>query len=203
MEEVESAMKTSPRLFAAALCVMSLGVAQALAATSATSGSQKVPSGLSFSYDAQHDQISASGVSALTMASPTITPTTGTINVTINIKLVTHFRRNTAIHCSLAAVGGQLDIVNQGIDGAIETVNGVATPDGSGSAVCKLTIPYSWSLPPDPIAVNGLILAFGASATQHEAWQDPVVQRSTLQVDGVESLPANGGTVSYVFDVAL
>ena len=196
-------MKTSPRLFVAALCVMSLGVAQAVAATSSTSGSKKLPSGLSFSYDAQHDQISASGVSALTLASPSITPTTGTISVTINIKLVTHFRRNTAIHCSLAAVGGQLDIVNQGIDGAIETANGVAAADGSSYAVCKLTIPYSWSLPPDPIAANGLILAFGASATQRENGQDPIVERSTLQVDGVESLPANGATTSFVFDVAL
>ena len=196
-------MKTSPRLFAAALCVMSLGVAQALAATSSTGGSKNIPSGLSFSYDAQHDQINASGVRALTLATPTITPTTGTINVTINIKLVTHFRHQTAIHCSLTVVGGQIDIVSQGIDGAIETANGVATADGSGSAVCKLTIPYSWSLPPDPIAVNGLILAFGASASQREASQDPVVQRSTLQVDGVESVPANGGTASYVFDVAL
>jgi hypothetical protein len=196
-------MKTSPRLFAAALCVMSLGVAQALAATSATSGSKNVPSGLSFSYDALHDQISTSGVHPLAMATPSVTPTTGTINVTINIKLVTHFSHRTAIHCSLAVVGGQLDIVNQGIDGAIELANGVATDDGSGSAVCKLTIPYSWSLPPDPIAVNGLILGFGASAAQRENIQDPVVQRSTFQVDGVESLPANGATTSFVFDVAL
>ncbi len=196
-------MKTFPRLFAVALCVMSFGLAQALAATPANSSSKKVPSGLSFSYDAQHDQISASGVHGLAMSTPTVAPTTGTVVVTINIKLVTHFRRRTAISCSLAVVGGQVDEVNQGINGGLEIASGVATDSKAGWATCTLTIPYSWTLPPDPEAVSGLILAFGASAKQHESFEDPVVQRSTLQVQGVGALPADGATIAYTFDVAL
>ena len=197
-------MKTFPRLFAVALCVISFGFTQALAATSATGGSKNVPSGLSFSYDAQHDQISASGVHALTMPStPTIPPTTGTITITINIHLVTHFRHHTAIHCSLAAAGGQIDQVNLGINGGIETISDIAKESSSGWATCTLTIPYSWTLPPDPEAVSGLVLAFGASARQHESQEDPLVERSTLQIEGVGPLPANGATTTFTFDVAL
>jgi hypothetical protein len=203
MKELESAMKTFARLFAAALCVISFGLTQALAATSATGGSKNVPSGLSFSYDAQHDQISASGIHALTMSTPTLPPITGTITVTLNIHLVTHFRHHTAIHCSLAAAGGQIDQVNLGINGGIETASDVAKMSSNGWATCTLTIPYSWTLPPDPEAVSGLVLAFGAHARQHEDMEDPTIERSTFQIEGVGPLPANGATTTATFDVAL
>jgi hypothetical protein len=206
MKEVESAMKTLARIFAAALCVMSLGLAQASAATSAaTGGTKNLPSGLSFTYDAQHDQILANGLQlkAHSLASPTIPPTTGTVTVTLNIKIVSRFRDRAAIHCSLTLIGGELDLTNGLFDGGIETANGVAAPDGSGEATCTLKIPYSWSLVPDPTATNGLILAIGASAVHKDDGSDSQILRSTLQVGGPENLPSNGGTATYVFDVAL
>jgi hypothetical protein len=204
---MESAMKTLPRLFAAALCVTLLSVSPALAATSAsTSETKTLPSGLTFTYDAQHDQILASGMQMKAhplAATPTISPTTGTVTVTLNIKRVSHFHERTAIHCSLTIIGGELDLTNGIFDGGIETANGIATDDGAGNSTCKLTIPYSWSLVPDPSATEGLILAIGASAIGHDEWSAPQVLRSTLQVGGPEPLPANGATATYVFDVAL
>ena len=199
-------MRSFLTLMATLICGASLCAAQASATLSAPArGARSLPNGLNFTYDAQHDQINSSGLAmkAHAQSDPTITPTTGTINVTINAKLVSHFPKGTKIHYSLTVIGGQIDVVNGAIDGAIETAYAEASA-GSGTSSVTLTIPYSWALPQDPIAANGLILAFGASAVN--PWPDSSkndVYRSTLQVDGVESLPANGATASYVFDVTL
>ena len=200
-------MKTFARLFAAILCAMPLCVAQASAATSTpASGAKTLPSGLNFTYDAQHDQIVANGLQlkAHSLTTPTIPPTTGTITVTLNIKLVSHYRERTEIHCSLTVIGGEIDLTNGLIDGAVETANGTGQVDREGgSATCKLTIPYSWSLVPDPSATAGLILAVGASEVVSNGSTSTDVLRSTLQVGGPEPLPTDGGKSSFVFDVAL
>jgi hypothetical protein len=210
-------MKAILKLVVVTLCAVTFGAAQVSAATSGTSSgtgsgtsseTKNLPSGLTFNYDAIHDQINAAGLQLkpAALASPSVAPTTGTVTVTINIKIVSHFRNWTSYHCSLTVVGGEIDIVNGAIAGGMETANGIATPAGAGEAVCTLTIPYSWSIVPDPAAVNGLILAFGASAVDGRGngnGSTVQVLRSTLQVDGVESLPANGSTSTFVFDVAL
>jgi hypothetical protein len=60
-------------------------------------------------------------------------------------------------------------------------------------------MPYSWTLPPDGGADTGLILAFGVSAVNVHS----EVQRSTLQLDGIENLPASGASSKFSFNVAL
>lgn len=203
-------MRIPPSLLAAALCVASIGAAYGQTATPVpkrlVTATPRVPSSMSFTYDAQHDQVNASGVqlkpSALTATA--ITPTTGTITVTINISVVSHFTRGTAYHCSLTAIGGEIDTDNSTVAGGIETANGLGRWSGPGALSCTLTIPYSWTLPPDPGADTGLILAFGVSAisqgTQNSAG---VVERSTLQLDGIENLPASGATSNFTFGVTL
>jgi hypothetical protein len=70
--------------------------------------------------------------------------------------------------------------------------------DGVGPA------PYSWTLPPDPGADTGLILAFGVSAVSQGSQNSAgVVERSTLQLDGIENLPASGATSTFTFGVTL
>ena len=155
-----------------------------------------------FNYDAAHDQITASGISIQPLhttppAAPT--PTTGTIVVYINIKVVSSFVSSDHIDCSLLAIGGDIDLAAGTVDGGMETANAHARPWGSRGAGCKLVIPYSWTLSPSPAAPNGLILVFGAA----DKCDDGMVMRSTLQVDGPESLPKNGGTAEYSFDVEL
>lgn len=196
-------MRCSPTLLAAAVCALS---ATAVCAQTTTPSSTllKIPPTMSFSYDAQHDHISANGleVKPSIKSNASVTPTTGTITVAININLASHFAKGTSIHCSVMAIGGMLDLSNGTVDGALETANGIAMSNGSGSATCMLSIPYSWTLPPDPTAQSGLILVFGASA-QWPHGENSIVQRSTLQLDGIENLPASGTTSKYAFDVTL
>jgi len=199
-----------PSLLAAALCTLWTGSVHAQTSTSTlarvSTPSARIPSGMSFTYDAQHSQINAAGVQLLPaiVTAPTVKPTTGTITVTINIKIVSSFPKSTKFGCSLMAIGGMIDTNNGTVAGGIETASKAATGSGSGYATCTLTIPYSWSLPTDSSADSGLILAFGASGLQMLA--DNIhsnVLRSTLQLDGIETLPANSTTSKYTFDVEL
>lgn len=179
------------------LCALSSGTS--FAQQAAASAVTKSP-GITFSYDAQHDQVIPNGVQLKPAAigAVTITPTTGTVVVTINIKAVSHFRKGTTLHCALVAVGGELDTTNAVVSGGVDTAFGVATGTGASTASCKLTIPYEWTILPDPAATRGALLAFGVAAVD-----DGNVVRSTLQVDGVEPLPANGTTSTFSFNVTL
>jgi hypothetical protein len=150
---------------------------------------------MSFTYDAQHDQIVPSGVQLKAHSSNiSITPTTGKIVVTVNIDAVSQFGKDTRFHCSLLVIGGEIDTANALVDGAIETAN-----SGAKNGVCTLTIPYSWLLPPDPGAASGMIIAVGVAAVTEGGG----VRRSTLQVGGVDSIPGNGATTSLSFDAVL
>lgn len=195
-------MRRSPALLAVALCVVATTAACAQTGTSMRLN--KIPGTINFNYDAQRGQITSSGLQVMpsVKSNASVAPTTGTITVTININLASHFAKGTSFHCSLEAIGGILDFTNGTVDGAIETVNGIAASAGAGTATCTLSIPYAWTLPPDPTGASGLVLAFGVAAVTDRDTQ-PMVQRSTLQLDGIENLPASGATSKYAFDVTL
>jgi len=200
-------MRIPPTLLVATLCAVSIGAgyAQTASPTQARTPTtaKSLPGGMSFHYDALHDQISASGLQLTpSVAATAITPTTGTITVTLTIGIVSHFMRGSTYHCSLTAIGGILDTENNTVDGGIETVNGLAKWTGPSTTTCTLTIPYSWSLPADPGADSGLILAFGVAAVSGFG-ENAVVERSTLQLDGIENLPATGTTSAFAFNVTL
>lgn len=188
-----------------ALCVVSACLA--LAQTTPTrTNTASVPSSMNFVYDALHDQVNATGIQLKpsVISASGITPTTGTIVVTIGITDVSHFQRGTSYHCSLTAIGGEIDTSNGTVDGGIETANAIAAWSGPGALSCTLTIPYSWTLPPDPTADTGLILAFGVSAMTHSSGgSTATVERSTLQLDGIENLPASGATSTFAYSVTL
>ena len=188
-------MQLPLRSVAVILCAVSLGAASAQTAPT------KPRSGITFSYDAQHNQVVPNGVQlkATPMASPSVAPTTGTVAVTINITDVSHFRKGTTYHCSLTAIGGELDTTNGTVSGGIDTASGLAHWTGSNTLSCTLTIPYSWAILPDPAASTGALLAFGVAAVDPSG----AVVRTTLQVDGVEPLPPNGTTSTFTFDVTL
>jgi hypothetical protein len=161
---------------------------------------------MTFSYDAQHDQIVPGGVQLKPHANLNIAPTTGKIVVAVTINAVSHFDKGTSYHCSLLVIGGEIDQTNGVISGGIETTNRAAK-----NGVCTLVIPYSWILPMDPAASSGIILAVGVSAISpgdnghgegHEGGGG-MVQRSTLQVGGVDSLPTNGSTTTFAFEIVL
>jgi len=180
------------------LCAMLTGVAFAQSPANSTVSKAKNP--ISFSYDAQHDQVIPSGVQLrpAAISDASITPTTGMVVVTINIHTMSHFRRDTSYHCALTVLGGELDTTNAIVSGGIDTAVGLAKRNGSDSLSCTLTIPYEWTILPDPGSTRGAALAFGVAAID-----EGTVVRSTLQVDGVEPLPPNGTTSTFAFNVTL
>ena len=193
-------MRISLPLLAIALVASSIGAANAQQRVVTTKGSA-VPSGINFAYDAEKNQITSSGVQVkpAVLGQASTTPTTGKIVVTINLHIASTFGQFTNFRCSVYAIGGIIDLDNGTVNGAIETVGGNAKSTGGGNAVCTLSIPYSWTLAKDSGADSGLILAFGVAAIN----TNKEVQRSTLQVDGIENLPASGTTSKFAFDVVL
>jgi hypothetical protein len=198
------------RFLLAAVCVLASYAYGQSANLQSTHNSTSKLGAMSFSYDAQHDQIVPNGAQLKAHTNTNITPTTGVIVVAVNINAVSHFEKGTSYHCSLLVIGGEIDQTNGVISGGIETTNKTAK-----NHICTLTIPYSWILPMDPAASTGIILAVGVSAIAPEdkghgqgngEGHDEgggTVQRSTLQVGGVDSLPQNGSTTTFAFDIVL
>jgi hypothetical protein len=202
------------QFFVAAVCVLATCFAYGQAASTQPShnAKQNKLGAMSFSYDAQHDQIVPNGMQLQPhTANAPITPTTGKIVVTANINAETHFPPGTKFHCTLLVVGGEIDTTDGVIGGGLETTNTVAKHD-----VCTMTIPYSWIIPPDPAASSGLILAVGVAAVEggdgHHGHDDDgngngnsigTIVRTTLQVGGVDAVPPNGATTSFTFEIVL
>ncbi|UWZ82678.1 hypothetical protein [Occallatibacter riparius] len=195
----------------AGLCLLATAAMYGQTASVQRNPKQNKLGPMSFSYDAQHDQIVPNGIQLNAHAANiNITPTTGRIEVTVNINPQSHFDKGTKFHCSLLVIGGEIDTTDGVVGGGIETTNSVAKKD-----TCTLTIPYSWTIPPDSGASSGMILAVGVSAVQggepghsgHDAeWNGNgggMVVRTSLQVGGVEALPPNGSTTSITFEIVL
>jgi len=197
-------MRNTVKVLLLALNAFTVASAQTQTVLPKSPSAQGNPSGVSFHYDAQHDQVIANGmqIKPAAIGAASITPTTGTLVVTINITALSHFRRGTTYHCSLTAIGGELDTTNAVVSGGIETAFGVARWNGVNTLACTLTIPYEWTILPDPAATRGAVLAFGVSAVAPAA-DGGAVQRSTLQVDGIEPIPPSGATSTFAFNVTL
>lgn len=195
-------MRISCLLSALTLSVAASLTANAQSTSAHVSGAtttRTVPGAMSFSYDASQNLV-ASGVQlkTSTLKSNSVSPTTGTIVVTIFIKKISTLPTGTTYHCSVEAIGGIVDTDTGVVDGGIESASNYASASGAEYA-CTLHIPYSWTLTENAGTDTGLILAFGVNAVA----KDGTVPRSTLQVDGIESLPPSGGSANYVFHTAL
>lgn len=179
----------------AASCGIALGQQAAAVA--------KVPSGINFAFDAQHGQITASGytLKAATSSESASTSVTGTVEVTLTVNLVTKFRRGTVFPCAAILLGGQIDTGNFILDGGLETASGVANVSyaNPATATCKLAIPYAWTLQNDSGASSGLLIAFAAAGVTPGG----TTVRSTLQIHGIDALPATGSTTTYAFNATL
>jgi hypothetical protein len=191
-------MRIFPSLIALALCAASVGAASGQQTVAPSSS--KALTGIGLAYDAPRGQFTASGIQLKpSVKSNASSTTTGTVEVTINVKLVSKFWRDNEFPCAVIVVGGLLDPVSLTVDGGLETVTGEAKTTGAGSATCTVSIPYAWDLPPDPEAATGLIIAYAVASVDHRG----ITKRSTLQLSGIENLPANGATTKFTFDAAL
>ena len=132
---------------------------------------------------------------------------TGTLNVTVNIKLESALPAHAALRC--AATAGLLAKVSQTI-GTTKITIGTETQPGSsesvdavlseGSAVCSFVIPYSWdsanpgaglvSSVPETIVVSGISTAVTVSAVQLNSEQVVArTYRSTSVVAQTKTAP--------------
>jgi len=193
-------MRYTFKLISAVLCALSLGVAHSQTALSKPAKVSQIPGAVSFHYDAQHDEVIPAGIQLKPSPAGAEGLFTGTLVVTLNITAVSHFHHGTSYHCSLTAIGGEIDATSGVVSGGIETASGVAKWNGTNTLSCTLTIPFEWTLIPDSTAIQGAILAFGVSAVSPEGG---AVQRSTLQVAGIEPLPPSGTTSTFAFDATL
>jgi hypothetical protein len=190
-------MRIFPTLIAVALCAVSVGAASGQKPATPVS---KVHSGISLAYDAPRGQFTAGGIQLKPAVKSNVAAATiGTVNVTINIKLISKFWKESNFPCSVIVIGGIIDTDNGTVDGGIETVNGEARTSGAGTATCTVSIPYSWDLASDSGADSGLIIAYAVASVDRHG----ITQRSTLQLSGIENLPASGATSSFTFDAAL
>jgi hypothetical protein len=198
-------MRLSPVALVALVCAASLSAAHAQTPSASLPRTpvSQAHSGMSISYDAENGQINTSGIqlSATPQAKTSAPPYTGTVIVTINIKIASDFRRGTLVHCSASAIGGELSTDNGLVAGGLETASGFARYTGGGSATCVLSMPFAWSLPRGIPADTGLVIAFGARAVNGPDRKE--VLRSTFQVDGIAPLPTNGSTSNFTFDLTL
>jgi hypothetical protein len=195
-------MRISPIFAALALSAVCVGAANAQLATAPTLHNTGAGAGISFAYDAPRGQLTAGGIQlAPRVKSNVAAATTGTIDVTINIKLISKFGKFAEIPCAAIVIGGNLDLNNGTVNGGLETVTGTAKMSAAnpGTAVCTVSIPYSWDLGSDSAAQTGLLIAYAAASVDDHG----KTLRSTLQLSGIENLPANGTTSSFVFDAAL
>ncbi|MFZ1084299.1 MAG: hypothetical protein WAN35_04970 [Terracidiphilus sp.] len=191
-------MRIPHTLIVALLCAASsvAALGQQAAAT------PSLPSGLYFSLDAPHGQISANGYTVKSVPNlAASTDVSGTIVMTLTIKLVTKFKKDTNFTCGATVIAGQLDTSNFVLDGGLETASGIATvnPSNPSWATCTLTIPYDWSLQNDSLADTGMVVAFAAAGVN---WRGRT-ERSTLQIIGFEALPTNGSTTTFAFSPTL
>jgi hypothetical protein len=186
-----------------ALVLVAASTVAASGQQAAVTSTPKTAPGISLAYDPVHSNFTASGFqlkSNIIKRNTASAATTGTVNVTVNINIVSKFRHDTYFPCSAIVIGGILDLDNATIDGGVETAYGVAQASGDGTtATCNLTIPYSWTLASDASADSGLIIAFAAGAVDRRG----NALRTTTQISGIENLPATGTTSSYTFNAAL
>ncbi len=188
-------------VLALAVCAATPFAALAQQSTAVKSTTEKVPSGLNFSYDAKQKQIVASGVNLKSNSekSAGTTNLVGRVSVTVHVKVYSKFEAGTTFHCSAMLLGGVIDPVTTAVDGGLETANTFGVTENATNVSCNFVIPYWWMVSTSPTGLNGLILAYSAAAVNPEG----EVQRSTLQVDGVEALPATGSYDHFVYTVAL
>jgi hypothetical protein len=198
-------MRISPKLFAVVICAAAVPAAYAQAGNSDASRvanrATSIPSGVSFTYDNQRGQITATGLQ-LTSSTPKSdgpAPVTGTIDVTIQIKVASKFEGGTTYHCSVYAIGGILNLNTGTVEGGVENANTFGTRNSKGVVTCSFSIPYEWTLSSGSGDESGLILAYAAAAVNPHS----EVEHSTLQVDGILNLPANETTSKFTYNVTL
>jgi hypothetical protein len=135
--------------------------------------------------------------------------TTGKVEVTFNIKIVSTFATGTLITCSPQVIAVQISTTPP-LDGAAsfsEYESVVATTSGA-TATCKLTIPYDWQLLPaasvQEESFTGQYTVTALQVVASASTPTGIVDRiSSGTFVAAATIPASGTTSKYTVDVTL
>jgi len=131
------------------------------------------------------------------------TPTTGTVVVTFNIKLVTTFAKGTVLACNLSVSGTAISETTGASTFYEEDTTDSVAISGT-TATCKTTIPYSWLLTPaSSTVVDSFSGSYSISAVSSTAAVGTSERSSSSSVFSTSKIPASGTTSSYTVNVTL
>lgn len=142
------------------------------------------------------------------VAEATTTPTTGTVEVTFSVKLVTSFAKGTALECTISLDGTQTNTATFSTVYFYEAAGTAVTISGS-TATCSTTIPYSWLLPAassteeESFSGSYTISVGTEGATGATGATSGIYRSSTGTFVSATKIPASGTTSKYTVDVTL
>jgi len=132
-----------------------------------------------------------------------VSPTTGTVHVTFNIKLVTSFAKGTLIQCS-ASVDGSSVNTTTGTDTVYEETATDAVAISGTTATCTAVIPYSWLVAASSsTVVDSFSGTYSVTAVATPVAAGAVTRSSYSSLFSTTKIPASGTTSSYTVNVTL
>jgi hypothetical protein len=142
--------------------------------------------------------------------SPEVAATfTGTIEVTFDITIKSHFASGTKVYCGADFITESTNETNPTSGGITYEEEGIGVaPASSGTTTCTVTIPYSWVLNgPGTGVINGFSGSYSVVAVNASL---PTVLDVTTGVRAVEGaiasatpIPTNGTTKSFTVHATL
>jgi hypothetical protein len=135
------------------------------------------------------------------------TPTTGTVDVTFNIKLVTTFAKGTTINCAINLTGVAENTTTFTAVTYEETSASPATITGS-TATCTAAIPYSWLIPAASTSEvetfsGGYTVSAYPATTSTTTLLTSAYRSSSSGFVSLKAVPASGTVSKYTVNVTL
>jgi len=130
-------------------------------------------------------------------------PTTGTLHVTFNIKLVTAFPKGTLVNCSASLIGSSFSLT-AGTGNSYQESGADSVAISGTTATCTVVIPYSWLVtPPGTGVTDSFSGSYGVSAAAGNASTGGMSRSTGSTLFTSTKIPANGTTSVYTVNVTL
>lgn len=136
-----------------------------------------------------------------------VAPTTGKIEVTIEITLVTPFPKTATIGCSVDIDESSVNTTSyEDVANYYESASGIATATAKGYS-CTLTIPYSWVIPastkttPIKTTISGTYAVGASAGTSATSGETTRSSGSSLPIPS--TLPKDGANTTATVEATL
>jgi hypothetical protein len=196
-------------------------------AQQAEPGGESSPHHVSFSFDPVHGVMQGSPVAPFVIpgkqeaATPSTTTAaatyTGTIDITVTVKLISTLPKDTTLRCS-GSVGLEVITTEQitpnlglGTGSFLNNQESVNATISGSTATCKFSLPYSWAVPASTskstVTVSGITGSVGIAATATETTgsipTNIVVRSTSASLIGPATIPADGSTTTLTASTVL